>query len=315
MGSILQSMTTVAARVALRLTSRSRLAVMTFHRVGPGYPVQANHIRHHLELLANHFEVVSPSQALRSPSHEPMAMVTIDDSHRDIYEHIFPVALSLKIPITIAVPTDFFLRKHWLWFDQIAWMHQHCTGNREVQVGGQRHMLSDPQSLAQIKSHLKRLLPQDRSALLEQFTREAGCTVPPTPTDGYEPLSPSEMREMLASGFMEICAHGVTHTIATVLSDADFRRELAQSKAELEEFSGRPVPSFCYPNGVTGDFDDQTTRAIQDTGFDMAFTSVSGGNDMKTTDRFLIRRVHARENTDAFERNISVLGDLRQRFM
>ncbi len=314
MSSILQSMTSLAARMTLRLAGRSRLAVMTFHRVGRGYPIQTSHIRYHMELLARHFEIVTPTQFLESPSRHPMAMVTIDDSHRDIYEYIYPVAQSLKAPITICVPTDFFLRDQWLWFDQLAWMHEHCSPVREVDIGGRHISLADPHSVVQLKRHLKTLLPPERNALLRRVAQEAGCAIPPAPTDGYEALTHAEMREMLASGTAEICAHGVTHTIATVLPDAEFRRELSQSKAELEAFSGREVPCFCYPNGVAGDFDEKTSQAVRDAGFGMAFTSVPGGNDAKTTDRFLIRRVHARTNTHAFTRNISVFGDIRLRF-
>lgn len=315
MGAVKSSLTSIAARMALRFVHGPKLAVMTFHRVGGKFPIQVNHIKHHMELLARHFEVVAPSQAMRSPSGHPMAMVTIDDCHRDLYEHIYPVALSLKVPITICVPTDFFLRDQWLWFDQVAWMHEQCSAGKIVEIGQQRFDLGNPDSIVLLKRYLKRLTPLERGALIERILSEAGCTMPPAPVDGYEAVKQAEMHEMLASGLMEICAHTVTHTIATVLPTADFRRELTQSKTELEAFSGREVPSFCYPNGVVGDFDEQTTVAVQEAGFGMALTSVMGSNDMRVTDPFLIRRVHAHDNLAVFEKNISSLVDMKRRFL
>lgn len=277
--------------------------------------MQTDQIRQHLELLARYFEVVSPTQAMKSPSRHPMAMVTIDDCHHDIYEYIYPVALSLKVPITICVPTDFFLRHQWLWFDLIAWIHEQSSVGKEVEIDQQRYDLGNPDSVAHLKRYLKRRLPEERSALIKRLAKDVGCTIPSAPSDGYEAVTHAEMHEMLESGLMEISAHTVTHTIATVLPDSDFRRELAKCKTELEVFSGREIPSFCYPNGVTGDFDTQTRQAVREAGFGMAMTSVKGCNDMRVTDPFLIRRVHAHASPGVFEKNISALVDFKRRLL
>jgi peptidoglycan/xylan/chitin deacetylase (PgdA/CDA1 family) len=297
----------------MRLNRQPRLVSVTFHRMGGNHPIQTRHIRHHLECLSRCFEMSAPSRGAVSGSRENVAMVTIDDCHRDIYQYIYPVALSLKVPITICVPTDFFLRNQWLWFDQLYWLLERATPGKVVDIDNQRLRVGDAESVAALKKYLKALLPRERTAFLSTLTARLGLELPPAPVDGYEPVAKDEMREMLASGLVEISAHTVTHTIATVLPDADFRQELAQSKQELESFCGHEIPSFCYPNGETGDFDERTTRAVKEAGFKMAFTSVKGTNVLAKLNPYLIRRVHAHSTVELFEKDISGLGEIQRR--
>ena len=308
-----QMIISFASRAQLQFSRAQQLDVFTFHRVGGKIPITPDHIRHHMTFLAAHYEMISPSQLVAGKLPARAAMVSIDDCHRDLYEHIFPVAQSLNVPITICVPTDYFFRSHWLWFDQLYWILERATLGAETQIDGQKVRVGDVESIAKIKAILKRKMPADRDSALAALAQQLRCVPPLVPTDGYEPVLLDEMREMLASGLVEICAHTVTHTIATVLPDQELKRELSQCKEELEKFSGQKVVSFCYPNGEAGDFDDRTTQAVQATGFGMALTSVEGINRMSEYDPYRIVRIHAHHQPSAFEMGASGLGDLRRR--
>lgn len=308
-----QKIISLASRAHLQISRVPQLVAMTFHRVGGKQPITPGHIRHHMAFLAKHYEMITPSRLATGKIPARGAMVTIDDSHRDLYEHIFPVAQSLNVPITICVPTDYFLRNRWLWFDQLYWILERVATGAEAQIDGQWMRVGDVESIATIKGILKRKMPADRDSALASLAQQLICVPPPAPMDGYEPVLPDEMREMLASGLVEICAHTVSHTIATVLPDQELKRELSQCKEELEKFSGRKVVSFCYPNGETGDFDDRTTQAVRATGFSAALTSVEGINRMNGLDPYRILRIHAHPQTSTFEKEASGLGELRRR--
>lgn len=309
-----QKLISLASRAYLKISRVPQLVVMTFHRVGEKQPITPAHIRHHMAFLARHYEMIVPSQVANGKPPARAAMVTIDDSHRDLYEHIFPVAQSLNVPITICVPTDYFFRNRWLWFDRLYWVLERATAGAEAQLDGQWMRVGDVQSVAKIKAILKRKMPADRDRALESIEKQLRCVSPPAPADGYEPVLPVEMQGMLASGLVEICAHTVSHTIATVLPDQELKRELAQGKDELEKFTGRKVASFCYPNGEAGDFDDRTTQAVQAAGFGAALTSVEGINRMAGLDPYRILRIHAHPQTSTFEKEASCLGEWRRRF-
>ncbi|HVS88351.1 MAG TPA: glycosyltransferase [Candidatus Acidoferrum sp.] len=60
-------------------------------------------------------------------------------------------------------------------------------------------------------------------------------------------LSPVQIRE-LSSAF-EIGAHTVHHLVLTTLTSDRARAEIVQSKAQLEEITGKPCKVFCFPKG------------------------------------------------------------------
>ncbi|WP_256858412.1 polysaccharide deacetylase family protein, partial [Burkholderia cenocepacia] len=70
------------------------------------------------------------------------------------------------------------------------------------------------------------------------------------------------MREWLAHGH-EVGAHTVDHVALSEVSAQTARRQIAHSKAQLEEATGRAVVSFCYPYGS---FDTIVRRLIVEAG-------------------------------------------------
>lgn len=302
-----------ASQAYMRLNRQTRLVVTTVHRLSGDSPLKPEHIRHHMAFLAQHCDVITPSELSALHSRRTVAMVTIDDCHRDVYEHIFPLAKSLNVPITICVPTDFFFRNRWLWFDQLDWILKHAPLGAEVKVEDRTLLVGDAPSVARIKALLKRKLPVEREERIGSLAQALGCAPPPTPARGYEAVTQVEMKEMLSSDLTEICAHSVTHTIATVLPDEALGQELVQGKAELEKFCGREVAAFCYPNGGMGDFDERTGRLVKAAGYKMALNSVEGTNPLASLDPYRIRRIHAHRLKSVFEKEASGLGDLQRR--
>lgn len=288
------------------------LSVVTFHRFGAGTGIGHAEIRHHIDYLGRRCEFIAPARLQQLAAPDRVAMLTVDDCHRDIYQYLFPVAVEYRVPIVICVPTDFYFRGAWLWFDRLYWMCERARADAVVRVGERRVRPGVAAELDWLKRHLKALIPERREPLLDDLAQQLGLQCPPVPQDGFEAVTPAEMREMLASGLVELCAHTVTHTIATVLPTSRFAAELAASKRELEEHVGREIGSFCYPNGEAGDFDDVTTAEIQRAGFGCALTSVAGLN-RPPVDLFRIRRVHAHAARARFEKDASGLGDFHRR--
>jgi peptidoglycan/xylan/chitin deacetylase (PgdA/CDA1 family) len=63
---------------------------------------------------------------------------------------------------------------------------------------------------------------------------------------GY--LSKQQLRELAASGF-DIGSHSISHPYLSDLSRDELRREILQSKDELEQILGKPVVHFSCPGG------------------------------------------------------------------
>ncbi len=302
------------------LDRRRQLLVLTLHRVGAGAKIAPACLEDHLRYLAAHYEVLTPSQWLamdeaRRPRRT--AMVTIDDAHADIHETIFPIAQRFGVPITIAVPTDFFFRGQWLWFDRVTWALEHARPGTIVQLDSPaaatpiRITIGDAASHAELSRYLKRQSVAERGEAVERLVSELGVRVPAVPPDEYRALTLDEMRALLATECVELCAHTATHPILTRVADDVLRTELSEPKRELEQFVGREIVSFCYPNGETGDFDARTRTAVADAGYTLAFTSVQGLNRNGRTDPLAVRRIHAHPRLAVFKKMASGLGELQ----
>lgn len=62
-------------------------------------------------------------------------------------------------------------------------------------------------------------------------------------------LSRRALRDVAEVPSVEIGAHSVTHPHLDVLSPEPARREVVESRQDLEDEIGRPVTSFAYPHG------------------------------------------------------------------
>lgn len=73
------------------------------------------------------------------------------------------------------------------------------------------------------------------------------------PIRGTEDLSPcswSTLREITATGLVEIGSHTLSHRDLPGLDEREAEREIRGSRERLEEELGREVTSFCYPRGA-----------------------------------------------------------------
>lgn len=85
-------------------------------------------------------------------------------------------------------------------------------------------------------------------------------------------LTDGMVRDMLDAGW-ELGSHTFTHTDVTRLSGADLKREIAGSRAWLEERFGVPVSTFCYP---AGRHDASALAAVRSAGYLAATTTEPG---------------------------------------
>jgi peptidoglycan/xylan/chitin deacetylase (PgdA/CDA1 family) len=97
-----------------------------------------------------------------------------------------------------------------------------------------------------------------------------------------------ELSELEAGG-VRIESHGIGHRPLSELEPADATREIALSKLRLEERLGREVEAFAFVKGSLADYRPEHASLVQQAGYKVAFTSVSGANG-PSTDRFRLLR-------------------------
>jgi peptidoglycan/xylan/chitin deacetylase (PgdA/CDA1 family) len=93
----------------------------------------------------------------------------------------------------------------------------------------------------------------------------------------------------LEAGGIRVESHGIGHQPLSDLDPAEATREIAISKLRLEERLGREVEAYAFVKGSLADYRPEHASLVQQAGYRLAFTSVSGANG-PGTDRFRLRR-------------------------
>jgi hypothetical protein len=114
--------------------------------------------------------------------------------------------------------------------------------------------------------------PDERIAVLDQLKQSIKISGPEELKIAKE-MTAAELQDLTTDGLVCIGSHTVTHPILPSIAKADQCIELENSRLTLEDIVGHPVIYFSYPNGIDS---NETSRLVQDTGYELAFTSRSG---------------------------------------
>jgi peptidoglycan/xylan/chitin deacetylase (PgdA/CDA1 family) len=93
----------------------------------------------------------------------------------------------------------------------------------------------------------------------------------------------------LEAGGVRIEAHGIGHRRLAELRPDEALREITTSKLRLEERLGREVEAYAYVKGSRADYRPEHASLVQQAGYKLGFTAVSGVNS-PDTDRFQLLR-------------------------
>lgn len=86
-------------------------------------------------------------------------------------------------------------------------------------------------------------------------------------------LNDEQVKQLAASGLVEIGSHTMTHANLDKLDDEACLSELTQSKQQLEEMTGKPVHSFAYPFGI---YSERDVVLAKQAGYTNAVTTKEG---------------------------------------
>jgi peptidoglycan/xylan/chitin deacetylase (PgdA/CDA1 family) len=115
-----------------------------------------------------------------------------------------------------------------------------------------------------------------------------------------ETLTWDRLAELEAGG-VRVESHGIGHRRLAELGPDQALREIAVSKLRLEERLGREVEAYAYVKGSRADFRTEHASLVQQAGYKLGFTAVSGPNGPRT-DRFQLLRYNVEPySTRTFE--------------
>jgi peptidoglycan/xylan/chitin deacetylase (PgdA/CDA1 family) len=309
----------------MRLISSRRALILTYHRFsadgnGDDDKTPARQFAKQLEYLTAHYDVVPLSRMVerltaREPLPPRLAAVTIDDGYRDAYEVAYPLLRRYGVSASLFVVTKFADRRAWIWTDKARFLTRQAAPQRltmKIQESEVRLELNGTTSRRdaseRINSIIKRVPDESKEETIERLSLALGVAMPQTPPDEFSSVTWEQAREMCAYG-IEIGSHTLTHPILTNVGNERLRRELRDSKSQLEEVLGHQVNLFCYPNG---DNDERVQCEVALAGYRAAVTVVNGLNQ-RGDDPLSLRRVHTERDFAHFLQSTSGFEQLKNR--
>lgn len=273
-----------------QLTGRGKLSILIYHQVlsehDPMRPTEptAQMFDWQMRLLQQYFTPLSLDQALLHLKHNTLppnaVCVTFDDGYLNNLTVAQPILAKYGIPATVYIATAFSNGSN-MWNDRL--IHLFATqSRRQLQLDDELVQLGDWQDrCGKVQLWLKKLkyLPlAQRLEKIDQFYRQNNAE-----EQAALMMSPAQIKQLADCG-VTIGAHTVNHPILKVLSEHEQHTEIEKSKLQLEDWLGRPVEHFAYPNGVEGrDFDDCTVNLVKQAGFTSAVITNWGKSSLATS--------------------------------
>ncbi|MBS9524253.1 polysaccharide deacetylase family protein [Litoribacter alkaliphilus] len=167
-------------------------------------------------------------------------LLTVDDGWQSNEENIVEIANRYQVPVTIFFSTEAIEEGTYWWS---YFLKADRKGYPSVQ-------------------QLKKVSNNERMATLEKIKGSV--------TLEREAMTLDQLRNTSLSKFVTIGAHTHTHPILTNCDDEKAFEELRLSKEKLENWIGREVKYFAYPNGNYG---VREVYMLETLGFKMAFAN------------------------------------------
>lgn len=276
---------------------------MFYHRVnryGDYFGMDTDIFEQQIKYLSRNFNLISLEELFKIFNEEIIVkkplLLTLDDGYCDNYTDAYPILKKYSAPAVIFLTTDFIDKKMWIWHDLYRYIIENTPMEKvSVKLGDCEFILnlSTKEGIRNARKivckFLKDFSASERLEQINSFAKSLQVLLPEVPTKKYAPLSWSEIKEMSKNN-IEFGAHTCTHEILSKLKREDAYYELSQSKKRIEEEYQVSIKAFAYPNGQPGDFTDDTRKLVKECGYQLAFTTIAGSNDVRT-DKLLIKRI------------------------
>jgi len=257
----------------------------------PPHFVKLSEFKKQMVYVAKHLKPVSLKQAvkfLKKEKNKRFIVITFDDGYANNFHLALPVLQKLGIPATIFLTTRYIEKQDLFPFDKIRLLKY--WGVKDISMST---YLNNP--IIQLDYQLSQIWPEYKHLLTEKQW------------EILRPLTIEEIRKMKSTGLIDFGAHTHSHCILKNESRDTRKKEIAISIKKVKEITNQKEIPFSYPNGQTGDFDEEDILCVKK--FCYCAVSEIWGHNYHYTNLFKLRRypIGLYHSLDTFKLEISGL--------
>lgn len=289
---------------------RSRCAVVNYHGVLPadyssddpfldGNLASIANFQRQLRFLKAHYKVISPEHFQRwiqnGEALPPRAvLITCDDGLLNTLTDMLGVLQNESIQCLFFVTGASCLEQPgMLWYEELYHLMRTARNRGSDQLKDTRELLAEPSENFQqwwwnsVRMGSRMDSPARTEWMSVLRTTHGPCALPSEKR--WRLLNVHELRQLAEAG-MTIGAHTLTHPILSECAEDEARREIENSKTEIERALDRPVWAFAYPFGNPEAMGEREIRLSREAGFSCAFLNTEDGTEQ--FDPFAFPRNH-----------------------
>lgn len=297
-----------------RITPTGGYSVVNYHGVVPadhssddlfldGNLVQAEVFRRQLRFLKSHYHVIHPDEFRawiekgigQGKQLPPRAvLLTCDDGLVNTLTDMLPVLQSEGVAclflVTAASCSD---EPGMLWYEELY----HLMRAKPLPPDLRLLLEEDTESSGTFQSRwwnavrqASRLDATTRADWMNKVRDHCGPVQALSSEKRWRLLSLAELKQLAEAG-MSIGAHTLSHPVLSMCNDEEARREIQESKINLERALGRTVWAFAYPFGNPSTMGERELRLAREAGFACAFLNVEHWGT-GPADLFALPRTH-----------------------
>jgi peptidoglycan/xylan/chitin deacetylase (PgdA/CDA1 family) len=245
-----------------------------------------------MEHLARFYRVVSLPEVLEAVEKrrrlpKRAVLITFDDAYADFLEIAWPILKQFRLPATMFVPTAYPDHPERAFWTDALYQAFATTARGEINLApfGRLALLPLHQkrrSLRAIQDHVTTISHWEAQRLVDSVCSEVGVSR----VQGGSVLSWKQLRELASEG-LTLGSHTRAHAIMTKITPEQMREEVQGSQEDLQREIGASLPIFCFPNG---NHNDTVVSVLREQGIRLAFTTLSGPNDLDSVDPLRLHR-------------------------
>jgi peptidoglycan/xylan/chitin deacetylase (PgdA/CDA1 family) len=236
---------------------------------------QMDHLRRHVDIV--------PLAGLKERSSRQRVVITFDDGYADNASVATSILDGMGVPATFFVTAGMVGAKREFWWDRLEALLYSSSLDRdqlEVELDGRPTTLDVRSDQARERAHrtlharLRQLPVREIERFLDDLTNE--LNIPTGDRETHRVMSEQELLSLSSSHLFEVGAHTVSHPLLSAQSLEEQRREIADSRSILENLTRLRVRAFSYPFGSRDAFSQATIKLVEQAGYTLACTGLSG---------------------------------------
>jgi len=259
---------------------------------------QVKYIKNHYDLI--NFDDLNNILNNKIDTPKRPVIITFDDGFADNYFNAYPILKEHNAKATFFVSTGYIGTDKQYWFNKVyrSFVNPQntnaCINELNINIDLSKCEATRRKQIYSIIEVLKKCPNKERLEYVKYIVQQ----YPEREFDDQlcAPMTWKQLMEMKDNN-MEIGSHTITHPVLSMLSEADLKYEIFESKKIIEEKLNTNISTIAYPVGMSFAYNDTVIKEVKAAGYTFGTSYMAGTNYLNKLKPYDLKRIHVERYT------------------